>query len=454
MTVIHSPGSNRAAGSPGAADEYPIGKLQAWYMLAMLMLLMVFGLMDRMIIGTLFPKLKEEWGLSDTQLGGLVSATYWGMAVFVIPAAILVDRWSRKQAIVLMATIWTGATIACGMAGNVGHLIIARFFIGAGEGGYNAGAISVVSSIFPERLRTTATSLFSSAGTFGSVLGVAIGGYVATKYGWREAFFAVAAPGLLVVLLFALTARDFKTVALKMVGDDGQQRKMELKDSIRVLFATPSLLALYAGISGVLFMNAAIYAWLPALLNRSDGMTMSDAAIHSALILLAASCGTVLGGVLVDRLKRFGRRVLMLAPAAYALIGALAFILAFSRLSGDLRFAVLCIGGFFLGAIFGPVFAACQTVVHPGLRATVVGVINVIGQIIGGLGPLAAGLLSDAIGLESALALICLSLLAAGIAMLVGASRFEADVLRIEQISAGIEGGGGGSASPLAPAHA
>lgn len=428
MSHMHAPGEQ-------GPEDYPIPKGQAWYLLAMLMLLMVFGLMDRMIIGTLFPKLKEEWGLSDTQLGGLVSATYWGMAVFVIPAAILTDRWSRKQAIVLMAAIWTCATIACGLATNVAQLIAARFFIGAGEGGYNAGAISMISSTFPERLRTTATSLFSSAGTLGSVLGVAIGGYVATHYGWREAFFVVAAPGLLVVLLFAFTARDSRPVALEMVGDDGRQRKMVLGDSMRVLFASPSLLGLYVGISGVLFMNAAIYAWLPALLNRSEGMAMGDAAMHSALVLLAASCGTVLGGVLVDRLKGFGRRVLMLAPATYAFLGALAFIFAFSSLHGDARFVVLCVGGFFLGAIFGPVFAACQTVVHPGLRATVVGVINVIGQIVGGLGPLTVGLLSDAIGLETALAVVCIALLAAGVALAIGSASFENDAVRAERMA-------------------
>jgi MFS family permease len=218
---------------------------------------------------------------------------------------------------------------------------------------------------------------------------------------------------------------------------------------MQVLFATPSLLALYAGISCVLFLNATIFAWLPALLTRSDGMSMGDAAMRSALVLLVAACGTVLGGILVDRLKRFGLSVMMLAPGIYALLSALAFAIAFTALTGDSRFIALCIGGFFMSATFGPMFTACQRLVHPGLRATVVGVINVIGQIIGGLGPLSAGLLSDVIGLESALALVCLVMMAGGIAMALGATYYEMDVVRTERLS-----DAAAQAAGLAPMHA
>lgn len=423
----------RVAGN-SRADDYPISRAYAWYLLAILMLLMIFGLMDRMIIGTLFPQLKQEWGLNDTELGLLVSATYWSMAIFVIPAAVLVDRWSRTRAIALMAMVWTLATVACGLAGGFFHLLAARFFIGAGEGGYNAGAVSMISGVFPERLRTTAVSLFVSAGSLGSVIGVAVGGYVVTHWGWREAFFVVAVPGFVVVLLFMLTARDFRTVALEVRDADGNQRKLKPSELLRGLFATPSLCCLYIGISGVLFINAAIVAWAPALFNRMDRLPMDQAAMRSAFVLLAATVGAILGGMLVDRLKANMPRALMLGPAVYTLISGLAFVFGLTQFTGDARFAVLLLGAFFMSASFGPMFAASQTVVHAGLRATTVGVINVIGQLIGGTGAIVAGALSDAMGIDLSLAAISGALLISAVALWAGSRHYVRDVEKIPQI--------------------
>jgi predicted MFS family arabinose efflux permease len=330
-----------------------------------------------------------------------------------------------------MAVVWTLATVACGLAGSFVLLFVARLFIGAGEGGYNAGAVSMVSGVFPERLRTTAVSLFISAGTLGSVIGVAVGGYVVTHWGWREAFFVVAAPGFAVVLLFMLTAKDFRTVALEVRDGSGGQRKPTSLELLRSLFATPSLLCLYIGISGVLFINAAIFAWAPTLFSRSEHLPMDQASMRSALVLLAAAAGAILGGMAVDRLKRRIPRISMIGPAAYALISGLAFAIALAQLEGNTRFIVMMVAAFFMSATFGPMFAACQSVVHAGLRATTVGVINVIGQIIGSLGPIVTGMLSDSMGLGISLAIAASALLASALALFVGSHFYDADVAKV-----------------------
>ena len=77
------------------ASDRPAPRRYAWTVFAILCALMVFDYVDRQVIVTLFPHLKAEWGLSDTQLGGLVSIVSVTVAIFGIPVALFADRFSR-----------------------------------------------------------------------------------------------------------------------------------------------------------------------------------------------------------------------------------------------------------------------------------------------------------------------------------------------------------------------
>jgi MFS transporter, Spinster family, sphingosine-1-phosphate transporter len=422
--------------SLASRDEgFHVSAGQAWYTLILMMLLMVFGLMDRMIIGTLFPQLKAEWGLTDAKLGVLASAVSWSMAGFVIPAALLADRWSRKHAITLMALVWTVATIACGMAGNFTQLFVARLLIGAGEGGFNAGAVSMIATIFPPRLRATVISLFSSSGAFGTVIGVVLGGFIATRWGWREAFFMVAAPGLLVALLFAVGARDYKTYDLQVSSaDGGPARAMRFRELLQALFTTPSLVCLYGGIAATLFFQVVIVAWSPSLFARTESLPMDKASVRAAALMLAAATGIVLAGLLTDQLKKRSPTAIMLGPAAFSLISGVLLALALHSFEGASRLVLMICGSLFMLGSVGPAFAAAQTVVHPGLRATTVGVINVIGHLTASIGPIFAGAMSDRLGIATGIELSTLALGAAAIFFVVGARYYEADAARFAHL--------------------
>ena len=80
----------------GRGDDYLIGPRQAWFAFAMTIALMIFDYVDRQIIVSLFPHLKAEWGLSDTQLGTLVSAVSVTVALAGIPVALFADRVSAE----------------------------------------------------------------------------------------------------------------------------------------------------------------------------------------------------------------------------------------------------------------------------------------------------------------------------------------------------------------------
>jgi MFS family permease len=196
--------------------------------------LMILNFADRHVVVAVFPQLEADWGASDAQLGALVSVVSVTVALGAVPAALLVDRWSRVRAIALMASVWSLAAAAAGAAQSYGQLLTARAAVGAGEAGYGPAAGALLATIFPAGRRATVLGAFQAAASMGAMLGVALGGVVAARWGWRAAFVVVALPGLAMALLF-LRFRDYPTVRL-----DGPTGGRSARRVVRELFRARS----------------------------------------------------------------------------------------------------------------------------------------------------------------------------------------------------------------------
>src|SRR5512145_2263112 len=197
---------------PGT-DTYLLGRGEAWFAFAMTIALMLFDYIDRQVIVSLFPYIKADWGLSDKQLGALVSIVSVTVAVGALPIALVADRGSRVKSIVVMAAAWSLATISCMFTRSYSALFAARAVVGLGEAGYGSVGAALLSSLFPARMRAALLAAFFAAASIGSVLGVLLGGVIAARWGWQAAFGVVGFPGLVLALLY-LRVRDYRTVAL------------------------------------------------------------------------------------------------------------------------------------------------------------------------------------------------------------------------------------------------
>ncbi|MEK6535568.1 MAG: MFS transporter, partial [Thermodesulfobacteriota bacterium] len=195
-------------------EGYLFSKAYTHYVFLLLWLLYFFDYIDRMVVVSLFPFLKADWGLTDAQCGAMVSAVYWAIILFSFPISILIDRWSRKKSIGIMAVLWSMATVACAFTRNFGQLFAARAAIGIGEAGYAPGGTAMISALFPEKRRAFMVGIWNASIPLGMAAGIVIGGAIASRWGWRHAFGIVALPGLIIALLF-LFVRDYKTVGLE-----------------------------------------------------------------------------------------------------------------------------------------------------------------------------------------------------------------------------------------------
>lgn len=421
---------------PGQKDDYLIGRGQAWFAFAMTFGLMLFDYIDRQVIVSLFPHIKNEWSLSDKQLGALVSIISIVVAVGGIPVALMADRVSRVKSIVVMATVWSVATTSCMFTTHFGQLFAARAVVGAGETGYGSVGAALISTLFPKRLRGAVLGAFFAAASLGSVLGVVLGGVIAAKWGWRAAFGVVGVPGLAMALLYLLV-RDYKTVALTPRLDKVTQTAAgTLRHIFGTLARTRTLLFVCVGAAMQLVVVSAVWSWLPSYLNRFHGLSPEAAARQSAVVVLLGALGGVFWGYVVDRLAVRRPRNKLPALAVLCVATMVVFLAAFAGTSpGEAQFRLVLLGGFFMTCTVGVVSGIAIDVVHPGVRSTGSAVLSLFQNLFGlAVGPFLVGALSDQWGLQQALAVVPFFSVLAAAAFIWSARSYEADVARVSGV--------------------
>jgi predicted MFS family arabinose efflux permease len=403
-------------------------RAHAWYVFFLCFALMLLDYMARQVVVSMFPVFKEQWSLSDARLGALVSIVSLAVGVLSVPLAVVADRYSRVKAIAVMAVVWSLATAAGAFARTYEQLLVARFFVGAGEAAYGAAAASLIASVFPIHRRSAAIGSFMSASLFGSVLGVITGGAVGARFGWQAGFWVVGLPGIVLAGLF-LFLRDYETVDLSVTGRDGGKRSVTFMEGAAEMFRSRSILIAYAANGLLVFVAGTMIAWLPSFFNRAWRLATPAASVRAAGVILAAGVGSALCGFIVDRLSRGGPRALFIGPAAIAGCVALLLSIAFRLPPGPLQYALLLVGSVGLAGTQGPMSTVIASLVHPGLRATAFATLAVVQNVLGlAAGGLLTGWLSDRLGLAGALAVVPLAALAAAVLFAVGARGYQQEL--------------------------
>ena len=429
---------------PTLPNGYLLSKGYSYYVFILLFLLYMFDYIDRLVVVSLFPFLKQEWGLTDTQCGLLVSAVSWSILIFLFRPRSSSTAGAGKKSIGVMAVLWSLATAACAFTKSFPQLFLARTAIGIGEAGYAPGGTAMISALFPEKKRSMIVGIWNASIPLGSALGIALGGMIATRYGWRQAFGIVALPGLLIALLFFFV-KDYRTVELIKTeatgGRRGPARKMTMAEIIRDFTRTPSLYLTFFAFSGNTFLTTALMSWLPSYFNRVQGLPMDQASLKSSLIMVMAVIGSPLGGFLADQWLKRRIEARLLFSALSSTLTALIFICGFYFFQGPAQFYLFLLGGTTAIAFASSAIAVTQDVVHPGLRATAYSLCVIIMHLLGSaLGPLVVGMLSDRYGITLALTLLPVSALWAGVLFFIGSFYYEKDLAKVERVAMTVEG--------------
>lgn len=366
---------------------------RVYWALALLVLVYLSNGMDRMIVAVLLEPIRQEFSLTDGQAGLLAGLAFAAAnALAAIPFGLAADRFNRRAVVALAVAFWSAMTALCGVAQSFIQLVLARAAVGLGEAGGPAPSAALVGDLFPAARRASAMSVLFAAGPIGAALALALGGWVAERYGWRAAFWMAGAPGLLLALLLWLTVPAPPRPA--PAADVAPARN----DAVRFILGQPALLHGLAGLAIGTFVMSGVSSWMPAFFIRSHGVSLAMVGSTLALTQGAmAVAGNLLAGLLSDRLSRHDERWRAWTIAAALLVATplLAGLLLVP--TWPLALLIYALHTLFEQMFFGPGYALCQGLVPSRLRATVSSLLYLAAGLIGfGLGTQFVGSVSDA----------------------------------------------------------
>lgn len=365
-------------------------------LLAGLTLFYTSNFVDRAILNIVAEPIKRDLGLTDTQLGVLGGIAFAAIyAVLGIPLARLAERKSRLVIITVALTVWSIFTMLCGAAANFWQLAFARAGVGVGEAACTPCAHSMIGDAFPPEKRATAISIYSLGIPLGTLAGIVGGAWVAEAYGWRMAFVAVGAPGLLLALVAAFVLGE---PARGRYDPPVSDTPPSLSAVVRHLLARPAYRNLLAGVTISTMISAGQGAFAaPYLLRGSFNITFSEVAlIMGASAGIAGFVGTLMGGTLADKLSKRDIRLMLRVPAFAYLLIAPTLAVAYSSDKLAVMIGLSLLGALGATVYLGPTFGALHNMVEPRMRATAVAITFLVVSLVGlGIGPVLVGAISD-----------------------------------------------------------
>lgn len=401
----------------------PIPSRQTWLTTALLTLAYIWSYVDRQLFGLLVEPIKASLRISDVQIGMINSISFsLFLLIAMIPLARLADRGNRPRLIAGCVGFWSIMTVACGAATHWLHLLVARTGVAIGEAGLPPAALAYLSDLVPANKLPRVTSIF--------LLGPFVGGGLALLGGsslyllisrwnlsavpvlgglehWQWIFIIVGLPGFLIAAAILLTLKEVDDTRRISPGAVPLREVYVFFKSVRVF-----LLPYAFGVALVTVIYQSYVVWLPALLMRSQGLSMADAGLIAGGIFLGAGAsGTLAGGWFVS-LAREGR---VLARATGVVLASAVALFPLGTLaplaSSPQAMAVLfCIAIFITSGMVSVSNLPLLIITPPRMRARMIGFYALIVLSIGpGGGPLAVGALSDHLGsLPKAMAIVAL----------------------------------------------
>ena len=184
----------------------------AWRALGVLLIGMFMSLLDATIVNVALPTIRTSLNASEATLSWIISGYALAFGLALIPAGRLGDRYGHKWVFITGLTLFTAASLACGLAQDGTQLIVARVVQGLAGGIYLPAVTAYIQLLFAGRTRGKAFAIMGAVIGVSSALGPLIGGLLIQAFGntngWRLVFvvnlpFGIAA---LIAALFLLPA--------------------------------------------------------------------------------------------------------------------------------------------------------------------------------------------------------------------------------------------------------
>lgn len=456
--------------TPSSADDVdapeaitrpaPTPETQSTWPMWLLGLVIMVDQIDQNLVRGVVKPLQDDFGLSDAQIGILLSCFVLVNGLVTVPAGYLADRWNRSRTIGHTVIAWSGITALTAAAPNYLSLVAIRSALGFGQGITEPAASSLLADYYPADQRGKAFSIQQVLLFVGFGLGVGLGGVIGNSLGWRWAFIIVGLPGVIFAFLcyrlkeptrghgervhLGLDAGDDvdATVEKEPMFENGFGTFMRdmvagLREDLRTIWGITTMRYALVGVSSLLFTITAIGAALPQFYERHLGVEEGQAEAYlGALVIVAGIPGVLLGGRVADRFATKVRGARMAIPAYSIIVGNALVMSSYVVRSFAPAYALQILGFFCMTMAVPALRAGISDAVPANLRGAGFGAFNLCSVVFGqAAAPLIvfglSGMFDD--NLRTAFLLVSPPVFIGGLLLLRARDHIEADAQKIFQ---------------------
>ncbi|MDZ4797925.1 MAG: MFS transporter [Bryobacteraceae bacterium] len=303
-----------------------------WLILSLLCLSTVINYVDRQALAVVVPSLRAELGLSSVDYGTITTFFLIAYTIAQLGAGVLIDRLGTRLGFVIFIVVWSVAAMAHAFAQGALSLGIFRFILGAGEAGNWPAGGKAIAEWFPKARRAFGMAVFDGGSAMGAVIAPPLVAALALTLGWRAAFVATGAAGLLWAVAFWIVYRkpaehtwlseEDRAMVLEEVEEAQQGRS---RVSLRTMLGERKLWGLMLTRSIATPVWWFYVFWLPDYLSKERGFGLKEIGMFGWIPFVTVDIGKLLGGAMSDRLLQRGYSATLARKSVMAL-GALAML--------------------------------------------------------------------------------------------------------------------------------
>jgi len=377
---------------------------------------------DTNILRGVLPLLRDDFDLSDLQLGALGFAFVFVNAIATIPAGWVADRYKRTRIVGWTLLSWSGLSALSAIAINYPTLFLARAALGIGQAVDDPSSTSLLTDYYPAKVRGRVFSAQQVSVFLGGGIGLGLGGFVGAELGWRWAFALVGMPGSVIALLcFALreprrgeseahaagldmgtvTPIDADQSAARMSAREFMaEARRSLVEELKFIFSIRTMRYVLVGVGTLLFTVSGVGYWMSIYHDRYSDMTVTQATGVTAVVFAVAGIiGTFWGGRLADRVYGTGPQGRINLVATAIMICAALFLASFVMPIVAVRVVMQFVGVISISSAFPALRASMMDVVPAENRGVSASAFALTSTVFGtALAPPLVGLLSDLTG--------------------------------------------------------
>jgi MFS family permease len=365
-------------------------KLRRFGPFALPLLLLVLSALiiyiDRGNLSIAAPLLKDELGISASQLGILLSAFFWTYTVLLFFCGWFIAHFDVNRMLALGFLLWSLATAATGLVHGFAMLLAMRLLLGIGESVSFPCYSKILAQHLPEHRRGFANGAIVAAIKCGPVVGTLGAGLLMSKYGWRPVFFGI---GLLSLAWLPAWMRAMPRAA--------HSAHPGVCPSVIDILRQRSFWATSVGGFCLAYPLYFVLTWLPFYLVREQHLSMRDMVNKAALYYSIDAAAALATGWMTDFWIRRGSSAGMVRKSAMAVgftMAAIGFLGCSSAGPGS-YLAWLIVTGIGLGTGNSGIWAFTQTLAGPHAAGRWTGLQNGFSNLAGVLGPAVTGFIVD-----------------------------------------------------------